>query len=85
MNTYEDPAVRAAIASTYSVNMDHNPVRKAVGLSVHQGIERLGSRGAVYYEPACGIDAERARFSTHRYRVVDQLLTCPKCIALVNG
>lgn len=89
-STYSDFAVREAIASLasetlYDAPIAHTPVRKALGMSVHQGVEHHGASGAIYYKPLCGVDSDRAQFSTHRYREVDQLLTCSKCIAIVNG
>lgn len=89
MNTYEDFAVRDAITATvtgtnHTAAQEHTPIRKALGLSVHQGVERRGGLGATYYTPMCGVDADRAQFSSNRYRKVDQLLTCSKCIELCN-
>ena len=83
---YEDMNMRNAIMETIQATRpaEHTTIRKALGLSVHQGVKRLGARGATYFEPLCGADADRARFSTYRYQQVDQLLTCPKCIDLVN-
>lgn len=93
MNTYEDFALRDAIMATimatitgtnHGAAQEAAPIRKALGLSVHQGVERRGELGATYYTPMCGADAERAQFSDNRYRKVDQLLTCSKCIELCN-